>query len=99
LLQYIVASAPDVIFDLVKRNEQDMLIPFLKNCKPAILELRDEGGNTLLHHAVLSRGLMENTIQLLRNARFSLQAVNKEGLTPLAIAVKNNRTELIKWLN
>jgi hypothetical protein len=99
LLQYIVTSAPELIFDLVKRNEQDMLIPFLKNCRPALVELRDANGNTLLHHAVLSRGLMENTIQLLRNAKFSLQAVNREGQTPLAIAVKNNRTELIKWLN
>lgn len=62
-------------------------------------ELRDEKGNTLLHQAVLSRGMMENTIRLLRDARFSLQAVNKDGLTPLALAVKNNRTELVKWLN
>ena len=43
--------------------------------------------------------MMENTIRLLRDARFSLQAVNREGLTPLALAVKNNRTELVKWLN
>ena len=90
---------PELIFDLVKRNEQDMLIPFLKYYKPVLHGLRDAKGNTLLHYAVLSRGRMENTVQILRNAGFSLQAVNKEGLTPLALAVKNNRTELVKWLN
>lgn len=99
LLQHILTTAPEVIFALVKGNEQDMLVPFLKNCKPAILELRDEKGNTLLHQAVLSRGLAENTIQLLRNARLPAGATNKEGLTPLDLAVKNNRTNLIKWLN
>lgn len=98
LLQYISESAPEIIFSLVKRNEQDMLVPFLKNFKPAMIELRDANGNTLLHQAVLCRGLVENTIQLLRNARLSTEIVNNEGLTPLALAMKNNRTDLIKWL-
>jgi ankyrin repeat protein len=98
LLQYIIESMPEVIFGLVKRNEQDMLIPFLKNFKPAMITLREANGNTLLHQAVLCRGLVENTIQLLRNARLSLEAINNDGLTPLALAMKNNRTDLIKWL-
>lgn len=98
LLQYIIESMPEIIFGLVKRNEQDMLVPFLKNFKPAMIALRDANGNTLLHQAVLCRGLVENTIQLLRNARLSLEAINNEGLTPLALAMKNNRTDLIKWL-
>jgi hypothetical protein len=99
LLQCIIESAPQLIFDLVKRNEQDMLAPFLKNFKQALLTLRDEKGNTLLHQAAMSRGFMENTIQLLRNAGFSLQAVNGDGITPLALAQKYKRTELVKWLN
>jgi hypothetical protein len=98
LLRYIIESVPEIIFDLVKRNEQEMLMPFLKNFKPAIMALQDEKGNTLLHHTVLSRGLVENTIQLLRNNGLSLQTRNKEGLTPLALAEKNNRMELVKLL-
>ena len=98
LLQYIIGSAPETIFSLVKRNEQDLLVPFLKNYKPAMIALKDANGNTLLHQAVLCRGLVENTIQLLRNARLSPQAINNEGLTPLALAMKNNRTDIIKWL-
>ena len=99
LLQCIIESTPNLIFGLVKRNEQEMLAPFLKNFKPAMLALKDEKGNTLLHQAVMSRGLIENTIQLLRNAGCSLQVVNGDGLTPLALAQKNKRTELVKWLN
>ena len=66
LLKFIIGSAPEIIFGLVKRNEQDLLIPFLKNFKPAMMELRDANGNTLLQHAALSRGVVENTIQLLK---------------------------------
>lgn len=99
LLQCIIEVAPQLIFDLVKRNEQEMLVPFLKNYKQAMLTLRDENGNSLLHQAAMSRGFMENTIQLLRNAGFSLQVVNGDGLTPLALAQKYKRKELVKWLN
>ena len=99
LLLCIVEQAPELLFDLVKRNEQDMLTPFLKNCKPGILELKDVKGNSLLHQAAMSRGHIENTIRLLRNAGFSLKSVNGDGLTPLALAQRYNRTELIKWLN
>jgi len=98
LLRHIVESAPELIFDLVKRNELEMLPPFLKYFKPALQALKDDNGNTLLHQAVLSRGLVENTIQLLRNNGLSLQTMNKEGLTPLSLAKKNNKTALIKLL-
>jgi hypothetical protein len=98
LLRYIIGSAPEIIFGLVKRNEQDMLKPFLKHFKPALIALKDEQGNTLLHAAILSRSLNEHTIQLLRNNGFSLQAVNKEGLTPLQLAMKNNKPGLAKLL-
>jgi hypothetical protein len=98
LLRYIVETTPEVIFGLVKRNEQEMLGPFLKNFKPALQALRDDQGNTLLHQAVLSRGLVENTIQLLRTSGISLQAKNKEGQTPLSLATKNNKTHLVKLL-
>lgn len=99
LLQCIMENYPELIFDLVKRNEQEMLMPFFKNYKQAILTLRDEKGNTLLHQAVMSRGFIENTIQLLRNAGCSLQAVNGDGLTPLELAHKHKRMQLVKWLN
>jgi hypothetical protein len=99
LLKCIMENYPELIFDLVKRNEQDMLVPFLKNFKPGMLALKDEEGNTLLHQAAMSRGFIENTIQLLRNAGCSLQTVNGDGLTPLALAQKYKRAELVKWLN
>lgn len=99
LLQCVVKNYPELVFDLVKRNEQEMLVPFLKNFKPAMLSLKDAKGNTLLHQAVMSRGFIENTLQLLRNAGCSLQAVNSDGLTPLELAHKYKRTELVKWLN
>jgi len=99
LLQCIVESRPELIFDLVKRNEQEMLVPFLKNFKQSLLTLKDAKGNTLLHQAAMSRGPLEHTIQLLRNAGFSVHAVNGDGLTPLGVAQKHRRTELVKWLN
>lgn len=66
LLQLIITSAPETVFNLVKRNEQDLLVPFLKHYKREIAELRDEKKQTLLQHAMASRGVVENTIQLLR---------------------------------
>lgn len=98
LLKYIVTSVPDIVFSLVKRNEQDMLLPFIENFKAAIIDLRDQDGNTLLHHAVLSRGVVDFTFALLARAGLSPEAVNKEGHTPLTLALKNNRTDILKWL-
>jgi ankyrin repeat protein len=98
LLQYIIHTTPAMIFGLVNRNEKELLVPFLKLHKQSLLQLRDEKGNTLLHEAAMSRSLTENTIQLLRNAGFSLQALNQEGLTPAALAEKHKRTEKMKWL-
>jgi hypothetical protein len=98
LLQYIIHTTPAMIFGLVNRNEKELLVPFLKHYKQSLLQLRDEKGNSLLHGAAMSRSLSENTIRLLRNAGFSLQDLNLEGLTPAALAEKHKRTEKMKWL-
>ena len=98
LLKFIIESAPGIVFNLVKRNEKEMMIPFLKNFRAAMINLKDEKGNTLLHQAILCKSPVQNTIQLLLEARFSLQALNNEGLTPLELALKNNKTGLVKWL-
>ncbi|SDG61700.1 hypothetical protein [Chitinophaga filiformis] len=66
LLKLILSGAPETVFNLVKRNEQDLLIPFLKHYKREIAELKDENNHTLLQHAMTSRKVVENTIQLLR---------------------------------
>lgn len=71
LLQHIVTTTPDMIFGLVKRNEQELLAPFLKHFKPVLLALRDEKGNNLLQYAVSVRRVVENTKQQLRDAGFS----------------------------
>lgn len=96
LLAFITESFPETIFNLVKRNERELLIPFLKHFQPKIIQLKDEQGNTLLHQAILSRGLAEKTIQLLLQAKFSPDITNNEGLTPPALALKMNKTDLIK---
>ncbi|WP_143097884.1 hypothetical protein [Chitinophaga sp. CF118] len=98
LLEFIIESVPETIFSLVRRNEKDLLVPFLKNFQPAMRNLRDKKGNTLLHQAMLCRGLIENTIQLLLQAKFSFHVINKDGITPLELALKNNRTDLTRLL-
>lgn len=98
LLKFIIETVPGVVFNLVKRNEKDLLIPFLKSFRAALVNLKDEKGNTLLHQAILCKSPVQNTIQLLLEAKFSLQDLNKEGLTPLELALKNNKTGLVKWL-
>lgn len=98
LLKFIIETVPEVVFNLVKRNEKDLLIPFLKSFRAALVNLKDEKGNTLLHQAILCKSPVQNTIQLLLEAKFSLQDLNKEGLTPLELALKNNKTGLVKWL-
>jgi len=66
LLKLIITSTPETVFNLVKRNEQELLIPFLKHYQREIAELRDENNQTLLQHAMTSKKVVENTIQLLR---------------------------------
>jgi hypothetical protein len=61
---------PDAIFNIVKRNERELLIPFIKHFRIKMISLRDEHGNTLLDQSILSRGLTEKTIQLLVQAKF-----------------------------
>jgi hypothetical protein len=68
LLAFVIESFPETIFNLVKRNERELLIPFLKHFRVKMISLRDEHGNTLLQQAYLSRGLTEKMIQLLVQA-------------------------------
>lgn len=96
LLVFIVESFPETIFNLVKRNERELLIPFLKYCQPRLTGIRDEQGHTLLHQAVLSSRLTEKTVQLLLQAKFPTDIVNNEGLTALMLALKMNKTAIIK---
>ena len=98
LLTYIIEKNPSLIFNLVKRNEKELLAPFLKHYKNALINIRDEQGNTLLHQAVLSRVPAEQTMQLLLQSKFSQQAVNAEGLTALDLALRNNKKKLIGLL-
>ncbi|MCF6403688.1 hypothetical protein L3C95_12425 [Chitinophaga filiformis] len=66
LLKLIITSTPETVFNLVKRNEQDLLLPFLKHYKREVAELRNEKDQTLIQYAMTSRGAVENTVQLLR---------------------------------
>ncbi|MBV8252386.1 MAG: hypothetical protein JO154_07235 [Chitinophaga sp.] len=68
LLHAMIDIAPQEIFRLVQRNEQDILIPFLKHYKRDIAQLRNHHGQTILQHATTTRGVVENTLALLRNA-------------------------------
>ncbi|PWV48279.1 hypothetical protein [Chitinophaga sp. S165] len=68
LLKHIVSSIPDIIFDLIRRNEKELLAPFLKHYKRELVMLQNKNGHTLLQHAMTSRGVVENTVQLLRQA-------------------------------
>ncbi|ACU64148.1 hypothetical protein [Chitinophaga pinensis] len=67
-LKLIVTDMPEILFNLVQRNERDMLIPFLKYFKREIASLRDENNRTLLEYAINSKRVVENTIQLIQQA-------------------------------
>ncbi|ACU60355.1 hypothetical protein [Chitinophaga pinensis] len=73
LLKKILSETPETIFDLVRRNEQDLLIPFLKHYKQDIIALRNKDDQTLLQYAVKCRSTVENTIQLLRQTGIAEQ--------------------------
>jgi hypothetical protein len=98
LLKFIIESAPEILFSLVKRNESELLYPFLKHFKREVIALSDSNGNTLLHIAMNSRGLVEKTVQLLLNAKLSPHRKNNIGLTPTDIAIKNNKSDIIGLL-
>lgn len=67
LLKLIITRTPEMVFHLVRRNEQDLLHPFLKHYKREIAALKNENEQTLLQYAMTSRGVVENTIQILRH--------------------------------
>ncbi|PWV47735.1 hypothetical protein [Chitinophaga sp. S165] len=71
LLKKIITETPETIFDLVRRNEQDLLIPFLKHYKRGLMALRSKDNQTLLQFAMKCRSTVENTIELLRQAGVS----------------------------
>ncbi|MBL0742969.1 ankyrin repeat domain-containing protein [Chryseolinea lacunae] len=96
LLHYIVDTTPELIFNLVKRNESDLITPFLKNFKTQMTRLRDQNGNTLLHHAVLSRARVEHTVELLLNAKLSPHEKNNNGQTPAELALLHKKDNLTK---
>jgi len=67
-LKLIITNMPEIVFNLVQRNERDVLIPFLKHFKRDIASLRDEKNRTLLEFAINSKRVVENTVQLIRQA-------------------------------
>lgn len=67
-LKLIITKMPEIVFNLVQRNERDVLIPFLKHFKRDIASLRDENNRTLLEFAINSKRVVENTVQLIRQA-------------------------------
>ena len=70
-IKLIVTDMPEIVFNLVQRNERDMLIPFLRHFKREIALIRDENNRTLLAYASTSKRVVENTVQLLRQANLS----------------------------
>lgn len=66
LLKQIITRTPEMVFNLVRRNEQELLHPFLKHYKRELAAMRNENNQTLLQYALTSRGVVENTIQILR---------------------------------
>ncbi|MBW8685196.1 hypothetical protein [Chitinophaga rhizophila] len=68
LIKLAITKAPDIVFQLVKRNEKDLLYPFLRYYKRELATLRNEQGLSLGAYAITTRGVVENTIQLLRAA-------------------------------
>jgi hypothetical protein len=98
LLERVAETAPAVIFNLVRRNEQELLKPFLKQYRPALLAMRDAAGNTLLHAAVMAPGVMKGLVTLLLQSGFPKQVTNDAGITPLALALKYKRKALIPLL-
>jgi hypothetical protein len=98
LLERVAEVAPAVIFNLVRRNEQELLKPFLKLYRPALLAMRDAAGNTLLHAAVMAPGVRKGLVTLLLQSGFPKQITNGAGVTPHALAVKYKRKALIPLL-
>ncbi len=59
---------------------------------PAVVDVRDDKGNTPLHSAIIGR--QQGVAGLLINAGADLDAVNRNGLTPLLIALDRGRGQL-----
>lgn len=68
LLKTIISTTPEKIFDMVRRNEQDLLATFLKHYKSDIIALRNKQGQSVLQYAVQCRSTVENTVRLLQQA-------------------------------
>ena len=64
LMERIISITPALLFSLVKRNERDLLAPFLKRCRAEMRALRNEKGIGLLEYAKITKGVSPRTIQL-----------------------------------
>ncbi len=94
----MLTGIPEIFFDLTRRNERDILAPFMKYFKHRLVALRDRDGNTLLHVAVQSHGLMQNMVELLLQCGLSAHDENNKGVTPAQLAVKGRKEKLMKML-
>jgi len=68
LTAMMIQDIPDIIFDLVRRNEIYLLAPFLKTHKRKLSALRNDKGLSIMQYATATRGVKEKTIQIIREA-------------------------------
>jgi hypothetical protein len=60
LMDYIISDTPEILFSLVKRNEREILMPFVKRYKTAMRALREE-------FLLAGKDASPKTVQLLTN--------------------------------
>ncbi len=68
LTAMMIQDIPDIIFDLVRRNEVYLLTPFFKTHKRKLGSLRNEKGQSILEYAAATRSVTEKTLQMIREA-------------------------------
>ena len=66
------------------------------NERPSLVNARDYGGRTCLHHAVAAGHVSLTNMLLNRGADASIK--NNNGHTPIAIAMQNGRDEIVEML-
>ncbi|CDR34964.1 ankyrin repeat domain-containing protein [Criblamydia sequanensis] len=89
------------IFNLLLSDEsnlgEELAIKFVLVDK-SFITLRDENGNTLLHKALMERNYKLAEVLLTLADEHLLKSPNKEGITPLYLALEKERTEFIYFL-